>query len=239
MDRMRFPIEKKSEGLPVVVLATPHGRYDLLEKKLRDSGIGEIVRIFQQDELLIERLIDLRARYVFFPHWSWKIPDHIFNQIECILFHMTDLPYGRGGSPLQNLIVRGHQNTILSAIRCVSEMDAGPVYLKKPLKLMGTAEEILQNSSQLMLEMMIEIVKHPRDPTPQQGTIVSFKRRGPEKSNLKELNTLLSAYDTIRMLDADGYPKAFLETAALKFEFTQAFLNGDCVEAKVRIAQRV
>ena len=46
---------------------------------------------------------------------------------------MTDLPYGRGGSPLQNLIVRGHKHTMISAIKCVKELDAGPIYLKKPL----------------------------------------------------------------------------------------------------------
>jgi len=44
---------------------------------------------------LIERI---KPRYVFFPHWSWKVPAEIFNIAECALFHMTDLPFGRGGS---------------------------------------------------------------------------------------------------------------------------------------------
>jgi methionyl-tRNA formyltransferase len=44
---------------------------------------------------------------------------------------MTDLPFGRGGSPLQNLISRKIYNTKLSAIRVVKELDAGPVFLKK------------------------------------------------------------------------------------------------------------
>ena len=55
---------------------------------------------------------------------------------------MSDLPYGRGGSPLQNLIIREHRKTMISAIQCVKEIDAGPVYLKKPLSLEGSAEEI-------------------------------------------------------------------------------------------------
>jgi len=37
---------------------------------------------------------------------------------------MTDVPYGRGGSPLQNLIVRGHTETKLTALRCVRDLDA-------------------------------------------------------------------------------------------------------------------
>jgi len=55
---------------------------------------------------------------------------------------MTYMPYGRGGSPLQNLIVRGYRHTKLTALRMVEEFDAGPVYLKEDLCLEGNAEEI-------------------------------------------------------------------------------------------------
>ena len=48
---------------------------------------------------------------------------------------MTDVPFGRGGSPLQNLISRGIYETKISAFRCVAEMDAGPVYPKRPFSL--------------------------------------------------------------------------------------------------------
>ena len=51
------------------------------------------------------------------------IPTEIFTSFECIVFHMTDLPYGRGGSPLQNLIVRGHKKTKVSALKVVKEVD--------------------------------------------------------------------------------------------------------------------
>jgi methionyl-tRNA formyltransferase len=56
---------------------------------------------------------------------------------------MTDIPYGRGGSPLQNLIARRRKKkTKLSALRMVEELDAGPVYTKTNISLMGRAEEI-------------------------------------------------------------------------------------------------
>lgn len=64
-------------------------------------------------ELVPETVSDLAPRYLFFVHWSWKVPPEIVNNYECICFHMTDVPYGRGGSPLQNLIVRGHRQTKL------------------------------------------------------------------------------------------------------------------------------
>ena len=56
---------------------------------------------------------------------------------------MTDLPYGRGGSPLQNLIVRGHNDTMISAKESVKKILIQGWWLpKKPLSLLGSAEEI-------------------------------------------------------------------------------------------------
>ena len=59
----------------------------------------------------------------------------IIKRFECVCFHMADVPYGRGGSPLQNLIARGHRETKLTALRMVEDFDAGPVYSKMPLCL--------------------------------------------------------------------------------------------------------
>ena len=67
---------------------------------------------------------------------------------------MTDLPFGRGGSPLQNLVERGIYETKVSAIRCCKELDGGDVYMKKPLSLWGTAEEIYLRAAELTKEMM-------------------------------------------------------------------------------------
>ena len=78
-------------------------------------------------------LSKLNPDIIFIPHWSFIISDKIFNKFKCIVFHMTDLPYGRGGSPLQNLISRGFSETKISAIVVEKQLDAGPVYLKKNL----------------------------------------------------------------------------------------------------------
>lgn len=88
--------------------------------------------ITRKEDLTPERLREIAPRTIFFPHWSYLIPPAIHEGWECIIFHMTDLPYGRGGSPLQNLIQRGHRETMLTALRCVAELDAGPIYLKRP-----------------------------------------------------------------------------------------------------------
>ena len=73
------------------------------------------VLISSKDDFNNENLKKINPDKIFIPHWSYIIPEFIFNSYECIVFHMTDLPYGRGGSPLQNLIFLGHKNTKISA----------------------------------------------------------------------------------------------------------------------------
>lgn len=184
-------------------------------------------------ELTADRLRALAPRFVFFPHWSTRIPQEIYGAFECVIFHMTDLPFGRGGSPLQNLIVRGIHETRISALRCTSVMDGGPVYLKRPLSLEGSAREIFARAADEIREMINHLVLHEPEPQPQSGEVVEFRRRTPQESDLASLQDLRKVYDHIRMLDADGYPHAFLETEHLRLEFTRAELQGDAVSAVV------
>ena len=128
-------------------------------------------------ELTPEHLIKLKPRYVFFPHWSHRIPAEVFGNFECVIFHMTDLPFGRGGSPLQNLIVRGIQETQISALKCAEEVDAGPIYLKRPLSLHGSAEEIYVRASEIIEKMIVEIINTNPQPMVQIGEPTFFKRK--------------------------------------------------------------
>lgn len=174
-------------------------------------------------------------RYIFFPHWRWIVPIDTVTNYECVCFHMTDVPYGRGGSPLQNLIVRGHKDTVLTALRMEEGLDTGPVYLKKPLGLKGSAEAIYHRASQMTWEMIAEMIANELTPIPQQGEVVTFQRRTPQQSEIKQSLTIEQVYDYIRMLDAPGYPKAFIEKGSYHLEFDKAELINDEIIATVTI----
>lgn len=221
-----------------VVIASPHERHDALEVMLRDRLGLDVLRVREQSELDLPKLNAFMPSYVFFPHWSWKIPAEIYEGFECVIFHMTDLPFGRGGSPLQNLVVRGITETKLTALRCVADLDAGPIYLKRPLSLLGTAEEILMRASQLTGEMIEVLVQERPVPQIQSGEPTSFRRRTAQDGDMASLETLEKAFDYIRMLDGAGYPPAFLETEHFKLEFGRASLKHDCVIADVKITRK-
>jgi len=187
-------------------------------------------------ELSPDWLAEVNPRYVFFLHWSEIVPEEILEAHECVCFHMTDVPYGRGGSPLQNLIVRGHRETQMTALRMVPELDAGPVYLKRFLSLEGsTAEEVFVRSSQLSAEMIREIIEERPEPMPQSGEVTTFKRRTPSQSEIPERDSLHALHDFIRMLDAEGYPSAFIEYEGYRYEFERSSLYDDRIEASVTI----
>lgn len=218
-----------------VVIATPHPRYDSLVDRLNSTKDWRIERVTSPDELTFSNLSRLRPDYVFFPHWSSKIPAEVYEHFPCVIFHMADVPYGRGGSPLQNLIRRGHRNTMLSALRCVEALDAGPVYLKQPLSLLGTAEEIFGRAAELMETMIVEIAGNRLEPLPQVGEPVVFKRLRPEDGDFAEAGSLEEVFDAIRSLDAEGYPPAFVRIGKFRFEFSRASLKPGQLHADVRI----
>ena len=209
-----------------------------LVSRLKSRLNVDIVCITDKDQLTEENLLKLNVDRIFFPHWSYIIKPAIFNQYDCIIFHMTDLPYGRGGSPLQNLITRGHKTTKISALKCSSGIDTGPVYLKKELSLDGTAQEIFQRATEIIEEMIVEIVETNPTPIEQIGEIVLFERRKPEDSDISDLNDLEKIYDHIRMLDAEGYPNAFFESNGIRFEFYSAVWKGSEIETRVRIVKK-
>lgn len=197
---------------------------------------GQWHYIDDNNDLEVSKLEALSPRYIFFMHWSEKIPSDVLNRFECVVFHMTDVPFGRGGSPLQNLIVRGHRQTKLTALRMVEDFDAGPIYLQCDLSLEGSsAEEIYLRASHLSAQMIKQIVADNPTPVPQSGEVTVFRRRKPEHSAIPLLDSLQQLHDFIRMLDADGYPHAFIEHEGFRYEFRRAVLYDGRIVADVTV----
>ena len=222
-----------------IILSEKSWNQDLVKKLSKKNDNINWVIINNRLKFNLTNLESIRPVKIFIPHWSYIISDEIFQKFDCVVFHMTDLPFGRGGSPLQNLIVLGKKKTKISALKVVKELDAGPIYLKKDLRLHGTAEEIFIRANSIIELMIIEIIDKDLEPKEQKGDVVYFKRRKPKDSYIFDLKDLKSIYDYIRMLDADGYPNAFIENEYFKFEFFNASLKkGEEINAEIRIIKK-
>jgi len=234
--------KRRNVSVKIMIATIKSWNIERAEKLQRQQeGVHDIRLITKKEELTYNNICDFNPDYIFFPHWSYYIPQEITDTWECVVFHMTDLPYGRGGSPLQNLIVRGHKDTKISALRVTAQLDGGPIYMKRPLSLEGTAQEIFIRCSEVIFQEMIPcFLDRKPEAVPQSGEPVVFKRRKPEDSEITcdmELNVI---YDYIRMLDAEGYPRAYIDYGGYRLSFEEAKLddNGELLEAKVTFQKR-
>ena len=211
---------------------------DLFKKLAEYKKEIKWVLIDNENLFVLSELKKINPKKIFIPHWSKIIPKEIYNNYECILFHMTDLPFGRGGSPLQNLIINGYKKTKISATRVEKGIDTGPIYLKRNLLLNGSARDIFLRASETIFEMIDEILKKGPYPIEQVGVPTYFKRRKPDQSNISNLDKLNTIYDYIRMLDCEGYPNACLELNGIVYEFYNVKKLNNKLESNVRIRSK-
>lgn len=181
--------------------------------------------IKQKEDLSLEFIEKIAPRYIFFPHWNWIVPNEILSKYESVCFHMTDVPYGRGGSPLQNLIIRGHKETKLTALQMTNDLDAGPVYFKDSLSLHGSAHDIFNRAASQIMKLAFKIAETNPAPKEQTGEVTVFNRRRPSDSEIPEEMSTEQLYDFIRMLDAETYPKAYISSKGYRFNFDEANLS--------------
>ena len=225
---------KRKEKTKYVVVGCKPWSKSVFDNKISKYP-GEWFFIKRQKNLTEKKLKEISPKYVFFLHWSWKVPEKIIKNYKCICFHMTDVPYGRGGTPLQNLIIRGHEKTKLTALKMVKDFDAGPVYLKKPMSLAGRAQDVYYRASQLAAQMISKIIKEELIPKPQKGKVVIFKRREPKESEIPRFKKIRELYNFIRMLDTEDYPRAFLRYKGFVLEFFCPKLTKNQIYSKVKI----
>ena len=220
------------------LLVTSKPWHDVLFEKLRKRDGENWSRIIEKEQLNSYFLKNFKPKKIFIPHWSHIIPKEIWTRYKCVVFHMTDLPYGRGGSPLQNLIVRGKKETKITALKVNHGIDEGDIYLKKPLSLSGNAREIFEKSSNIIFNMIEEIIEKKIEPYPQKGIATNFRRRLRKDGDIKNLKELNKVYDYIRMLDCEGYENAFIELKNFKIFFNNATIKNQEINANVRIIKK-
>ena len=100
-----------------------------------------------KEDLELSKIEKINPRFIFFPHWSWMVPKEIHQNYDCVVFHTAPLPYGRGGSPIQNLILRNFKESPVCALKMNNILDGGPIYLTKEVSLLGSADEIFMREN--------------------------------------------------------------------------------------------
>jgi len=206
-----------------------HKLYNQLTKKYN------MILIDRPEWLTLSIIDKIAPKMIFFPNWSWKVPKDIVDKYPCVCYHEGDLPIGRGGSPIQNHIIRGMYDIKSTCYIMNERIDAGAILCKRDLNLRGTLDEIFERIVKNNYDMTCEIIEYHPVPVPQDNDkAVYFERRKPEDSELPLNSAIEHIHDFIRML-ADPYPNAFINISNKHITFKNSKLKNGVITGRYEI----
>ncbi|MCF6255898.1 MAG: methionyl-tRNA formyltransferase [Gammaproteobacteria bacterium] len=130
-----------------------------------------------------------------------------------LVVHPSDLPKGKGFSPVAWQVLEGKKEIPVVMFDAVPEVDAGDVYLRDVIRLDGTElnKEIKDKQGICTLFMCMKFVEHYDGlvPESQNGNESFYKRRTKEDSRLDPEKTIAEQFDLLRVVDNDRYPAFF------------------------------
>lgn len=149
-------------------------------------------------------------------------PDILQRSRSNIVVHASELPKGKGMSPLTWQILEGKNRIPLTLFEAVEALDAGPVYLRGHVDFQGN--ELLNEMQSAVGKKIIELctlflMDWPQvlsKGTKQEGISTYYKRRTPENSRLDPQKSLADQFNLLRVVDNERYP-AFFEWKGRRF----------------------
>ncbi len=131
-----------------------------------------------------------------------------------LVVHESELPRGKGWSPLFWQILEGHNRIPIVLLEASEKIDSGPIYLKDYIELSGYElhDEIRQHQAHKTLELCIRFLRQYPDltPMPQQGKATFYPRRTPKNSQLDIHKSLYDQFNLLRIVDNTHYPAYFV-----------------------------
>lgn len=137
---------------------------------------------------------------------------HLSRYQHNLVVHESDLPAGRGWSPLTWQVLEGSSRVAVSLFEAHLGVDSGPIYSQEWLELKGT--ELVADLRRLQADATLSLCRsfvatYPvsaASPRPQVGTPSSYPKRSPADSTLDAEKPLAEQFDVLRVADNDRYP---------------------------------
>lgn len=148
-------------------------------------------------------------------------PESLAKHKHNIVIHASDLPAGKGFSPMSWSIAEGRDKIVFTLFDAVEDVDAGQVYARKELQLAGN--ELYAEWKQLQADVQEEMVMEFLDTYPnlhaqqQAGESSYYRKRNRSDDQLHLDRSLREAFNTIRVCDPEAFP-AWFEHGGRKFK---------------------
>lgn len=158
----------------------------------------------------IDGLRALSGDYLFLISCSDIIRDDIKKNFRhAIVIHESDLPKGRGWSPLAWQILEGKNKITVSAIKCDKSVDTGDIITQSHVQLDGTElyEEIHEKVFKVKAELVVTVVadqsldRKDADLIKQVGEPSYYPRRTPADSRIDCNKSIAEQFDLLRICE--------------------------------------
>ncbi len=130
-----------------------------------------------------------------------------------LVVHASNLPKGRGFSPMVWLILEGAMRIPVCLIEAADEVDAGDVIYREFIDCEG--HELNDALRAALGEMHVALCSRFMSQTtppigmPQVGDVTRYRRRTPTDSRMDPQKTLAEQFDLLRVVDNQRYPAFF------------------------------
>lgn len=173
----------------------------------------EKVKSMDFDVTLVHSQEDIPNGFTSFYLGCEKIvkPKNLKKNTHNIVVHPSDLPKGRGFSPLAWQIEEGCNKICLTLFEAVEGVDAGPFYLKDWLSFDGTElnDEIKLKQGLKTVELCERFLKEMPAPIDQEGEPTFYERRTKKSSELDPTKSIEEQFEKFRVVDNERYPAFF------------------------------
>jgi len=165
---------------------------------------------------LTKKIKEIKPDFILFYGWSWMIEKNIFSKYNCLMLHPSPLPKFRGGSPIQNQIIRNINKSAVTIFKINEIIDGGDIIYQSKLSLKGSLNDIFIRMSKIGFSATQKILNSKKIKQKKQNhsKATYYNRRKPEESEItiKELkeSSLVYIFNKLRML-ADPYPNPFIK----------------------------
>jgi hypothetical protein len=164
------------------------------------------------------------ADFCFYLSFSKVVSESTLNMFRHnVVVHSSDLPEGRGWSPLTWQILEGKNEIPTVLFEASKKVDSGKIYLKQAIRFEG--HELIDEMRDAQGKLIVTMVKNFVDGYPeilvrgieQNGKGSYYPRRRPVDSKVDPNSSLMQIFLQLRVADSESYP-VFFELNDHKYE---------------------
>jgi len=175
------------------------------------------IKVYQpnrlRDDEIVSKLLTIKCDYIVVAAYGQILPTSILNHAPCINLHASILPYYRGASPIQQILLNGDKETGVTAMLMEEGLDTGDILKISRIKV--SDDEMVENLfiklTEVASDLIIDVLTNFKLYTPvvQDNNISTHCRKITKADGKVEFDDSITLYNKYRAFTP--WPGIYLE----------------------------